>query len=78
MNLSRLFVSMCFLMATVSVCATETDDIKKKLEHAQGAEKLELLCHVYEQSLEGGDYNLMWHNLSPHCYSACDFLSNNH
>ena len=60
MNLSRLFVSMCFLMATVSVCATETDDIKKELEHAQGAEKLELLCRLCDLSLEEGDYQLQW------------------
>ena len=60
MNLSRLFVSMCFLMATVSVCATEADDIRKKLEHAQGAEKLELLSRLCDLSLEEGDYQLQW------------------
>ena len=60
MNLSRLFVSMCFLMATVSVCATEADGIRKKLEHAQGAEKLELLCRLCDLSLEEGDYQLQW------------------
>ena len=60
MNLSRLFVSMCFLMATVSVCATEADGIRKKLEHAQGAEKLELLSRLCDLSLEEGDYQLQW------------------
>ena len=64
MNLSRLFVSMCLLMATVNVFSTETDGIKKDLEHAQGKERLELLCRLYEQSLESDDYELMWHNLN--------------
>ena len=63
MNLSRLIVSMCLLMATVGVCATKSDDIKKQLEHAQGAERLELLGELYELSLESDDFELMWHNL---------------
>ena len=53
-------MSMCFLMATVSVCATEADGIRKKLEHAQGAEKLELLSRLCDLSLEEGDYQLQW------------------
>ena len=60
MNLSRLFVSMCLLMAAVSVFATEADDIKKRLEHAQGQEKLELLSLLYEASLEEDDYQFQW------------------
>ena len=63
MNLSRLIVSMCLLMATVGVCATKSDDIKKQLEHAQGAERLELLYRLYEQSLDSDDYELKWHCL---------------
>ena len=57
-------MSMCLLMATVNVFSTETDGIKKDLEHAQGKERLELLCRLYEQSLESDDYELMWHNLN--------------
>ena len=60
MNLSRLFMSMCLLMAMVGVFATEADDIKKQLEHAQGAEKLELLAHLCDWSLEEDDYDLQW------------------
>ena len=70
MNLGRLLVSMCLLMATVSVFATDTDDIKKKLEHAQGKDRLEWLCQLYEQSLEGDDYDLMWHNLNEYLKEA--------
>ncbi len=70
MNLGRLLVSMCLLMAMVSVFATDTDDIKKKLEHAQGKDRLEWLCQLYEQSLEGDDYNLMWHNLNEYLKEA--------
>ena len=58
MNLSRLFLSMCLLMATVSVFSTEADDIKKKLEHAQGKEKLEYLARLCDKSMEGDDYAL--------------------
>jgi len=63
MNLGRLLISMCFLMATASVFATEADDIKKKLEHAQGKDRLDLLGVRYELSLEDGDYPLIWRNL---------------
>ena len=60
MNLGRLLVSMCLLMATVSVFATEADDIKKRLEHAQGKEKLELLSQLYELSMEEDDFQYQW------------------
>ena len=60
MKLGRLLISMCLLMATVSVFSTETDDIKKKLEHAQGKEKLELLSRLCDVSLEEDDYQLQW------------------
>ena len=64
MNLNRLFTSLLLMVASmVCVNATEVDDIKKQLEHAQGKEKLELLCHLYEQSLESDDFDLMWRNL---------------
>ena len=52
MNLSRLFVSMCLLMAAVSIFATEADDIKEELKHAQGKEKLQLLSLLCDLSLE--------------------------
>ena len=60
MNLSRLFVSMCLLMATVSVFATEADDTRKRLEHAQGKDRLELLSLLCDLSLEEDDYQLQW------------------
>ena len=60
MNLGRLLVSMCLLMAMVSVFATEADDIKKRLEHAQGKEKLELLSQLYELSMEEDDFQYQW------------------
>ena len=60
MNLGRLLVSMCLLMAMVSVFATDTDDIKKRLEHAQGKEKLELLSQLYELSMEEDDFQYQW------------------
>ena len=60
MNLSRLFVSMCLLMATVSVFATEADDTRKRLEHAQGKEKLQLMSLLCDLSLEEDDYQLQW------------------
>ena len=60
MNLSRWFVSMCLLMATVGVFATVADDIKEDLKHAQGSEKLELLAHLCDLSLEDDDYDLQW------------------
>ena len=64
MNLTRLFVSMCLLMATVSVFATEADDIKKRLEHAQGPEKLELLSQLYDLSRDQDDYQLQWRSVN--------------
>ena len=60
MNLSRLFVSMCLLMAAVSIFATEADDIKEELKHAQGKEKLQLLSLLCDLSLEEDDYQLQW------------------
>ena len=64
MNLNRLFASLLLiLVSTVYVHATEADDIKKRLERAQGKERVELLCQLYEQSLESDDFDLMWHNL---------------
>ena len=60
MNLGRLLVSMCLLMAMVSVFATEADDIKKRLEHAQGKEKLQLLSQLYELSMEEDDFQYQW------------------
>ena len=53
-------MSMCLLMATVSVFATETDDTKKRLEHAQGKEKLQLMSLLCDLSLEEDDYQLQW------------------
>ena len=53
-------MSMCLLMATVSVFATETDDTKKRLEHAQGKEKLQLMSLLCDLSLEEDDYQLLW------------------
>ena len=64
MNLTRLLTSLLLMVVSmVCVNATETDDIKVKLEHAQGKEKLDLLGALYEQSLEEGDYHLMWRSL---------------
>ena len=61
MNLNRLFTSLLLMvMSMVCVNATEADDIKKKLEHAQGKEKLEYLCRLCDLSLEGDDYELQW------------------
>ena len=60
MNLSRLFVSMCLLMASVGIFATEADDIKEELKHAQGKEKLQLLSLLCDLSLEEDDYQLQW------------------
>ena len=60
MILCRLLVSICLLMAAVGVFATEADDIKKELEHAQGKVKLELLAHLCDLSLEEDDYDLQW------------------
>ena len=64
MNPNRLLVSMFLLMATVFVCATETDDIKGELEHAQGKEKLEYLSRLCDLSLEEDDYQLQWQCIS--------------
>ena len=37
MNLNRMFTSLLLMVVSmVCVSATETDDIKKQLEHAQG------------------------------------------
>ena len=64
MNLNRLFTGLLLMVVSmVCVNATEADDIKKRLEHAQGKERVELLCQLYEQSLESDDFDLMWHNL---------------
>ena len=71
MNLNRLFTSLLLMvMSMVCVNATEADDIKKKLEHAQGKEKLELLGVQYELSLEGDDYNFMWRCLNDYLKEA--------
>ena len=71
MNLNRLF-TVLLLMGVSMVCvnATEANDIKKRLEYAQGKERLELLCQLYEQSLEGDDYELMWYNLNRYLKEA--------
>ena len=53
-------MSMCLLMATVSVFATEADDTRKRLEHAQGKDRLELLSLLCDLSLEEDDYQLQW------------------
>jgi len=64
MNLNRLLTSLLLMVMSMGcVNATETDDIKQKLEHAQGKEKLELLCRLYQQSLEEDDFDLTWRNL---------------
>jgi serine phosphatase RsbU (regulator of sigma subunit) len=64
MNLNRLFISLLLMVMSMGcVNATETDDIQKRLEHAQGKEKLELLSRLFEKSLEGDDFDLMWYNL---------------
>ena len=48
------------MMATVSVFATEADDTRKRLEHAQGKEKLQLMSLLCDLSLEEDDYQLQW------------------
>jgi len=58
MNLGRLLISICFLMATASVFATEADDIKKELKHAKGKERLEYLARLCDKSMDGDDYAL--------------------
>ena len=64
MNLNRLLTSLLLMVMSMGcVNATETDDIQKCLEHAQGKEKLELLSRLFEKSLEGDDFDLMWYNL---------------
>ena len=64
MNLNRLLTSLLLMVMSMGcVNATETDDIKQKLEHAQGKEKLELLCRLYQHSLEEDDFDLTWRNL---------------
>ena len=61
MNLNRLFTSLLLMMvSTVCVNATEADDIRKQLEHAQGEEKLELLSQLCDLSLEEDDYQAQW------------------
>ena len=71
MNLNRLFTSLLLtVVSMVCVNATETDDIRKELEHAQGNAKLELLGRLYESSMESGDYPLMWRNLHEYLKEA--------
>ena len=71
MNLNRMFTSLLLMVVSmVCVSATETDDIKKQLEHAQGKERLELLGELYQQSLEGDDFDLIWHNLNNYMKEA--------
>ena len=71
MNLNRLFTSLLLtVMSMVCVNAMDADDIKKQLEHAQGKEKLDLLCHQYEQSLEGDDYGLQWKCINDYLMEA--------
>ena len=60
MNLGRLLISMCLLMATVSVFSTKADDIKKELKHAKGKEQLQLMSILCDVSLEEGDYQFQW------------------
>ena len=71
MNLNRLFTSLLLtVVSMVCVNATEADDIRKELEHAQGNAKLELLGRLYESSMESGDYPLMWRNLHEYLKEA--------
>ena len=71
MNLNRLFTSLLLtVMSMVCVNAMDADDIKKQLEHAQGKEKLDLLCHQYELSLEGDDYGLQWKCINDYLMEA--------
>ena len=71
MNLNRLYTSLLLMMVSmVCVNATGADDIRKQLEHAQGKEKLELLSIQYEQSMESGDYSLMWRHLNDYLKEA--------
>ena len=71
MNLNRLFTSLLLtVMSMVCVNAMDADDIKKQLEHAQGKEKLDLLCHQYELSLEGDDYELQWKCINDYLMEA--------
>ena len=68
MNLNRLLTSLLLMVMSMGcVNATETDDIQKRLEHAQGKEKLELLGEQYQRSLEGDDFDLM-------CSNLCEYL----
>ena len=60
MNLGRLLISMCLLMAAVSVFSTKADDIKKELKHAKGKEQLQLMSILCDVSLEEGDYQFQW------------------
>ena len=61
MNLNRLYTSLLLtVVSMVCVNATETDDIRKELEHAQGKEKLELLSQLCDVSLEEDNYQSQW------------------
>jgi tetratricopeptide (TPR) repeat protein len=61
MNLNRLYTSLLLtVVSMVCVNATEADDIRKELKHAQGKEKLELLSQLCDVSLEEDNYQSQW------------------
>jgi len=70
MNVNRLLTGFVLLLLTLSLYASEADEIRKLLPTLKGDKLLNALGNLYVYSLEEGDYGAQWRCLNDYLQEA--------